>query len=157
MSREPLCYTAMAWRETADLIVVGAGAVGGWAAWFAATSSARRVVVLEREARARVAMQRKAGLTVRVVDAATACRLNPTLARRGHRGGSYCATDGAIDPPRNVRAYSLAMQRAGVDLRARTPFLGLRSVASSSRAARRCARWGSWSALASSRGVRAIR
>jgi sarcosine oxidase subunit beta len=183
----------MARRETADLVVVGAGTVGGWAAWFAARSGARRVVVLERElagqgassraagivraqggmpatvalgrfsidfyrrqqsllgtdsgfrelgylilsvtaqdardATTRVAMQRKAGLAVRIVDAARASRLNPTLARRGHRGGSYCATDGAIDPPRNVRAYSLAMLQAGVALRERTPFLGLRTAA----------------------------
>ena len=181
-------------RETADLVVVGAGTVGGWAAWFAATSGARRVVVLERdlvgqgassraagivraqggtpatvalgqfsiafyqgqqdrlgtdsgfrelgylilsmtrkdeeEAAQRVAMQRAAGLDVRVVDAAEACRLNPTLAPIGHRGGSYCPSDGAIDPPRNVRAYSLAMRRAGVRLCERTAFLGLRTVAS---------------------------
>ena len=84
----------------------------------------------ERAAAERVAMQRAAGLDVRVVDAAQACRLNPTLSRLGHRGGSYCATDGAIDPPRNVRAYSLAMQQAGVRLRERTAFLGLRTVAS---------------------------
>ena len=184
----------MAKREAADLVVVGAGTVGGWASWFAARSGARRVIVLEqslagqgassraagvvraqggtpatvalgrfsidfykkqhsllgadsgfrelgyvilsvtrrdeREAAERVAMQRAAGLDVRVVDAAEACRLNPTLAPVGHRGGSYCATDGAIDPPRNVCAYSLAMQRAGVRLRERTSFLGLRTVAS---------------------------
>ncbi len=184
----------MAKREAADLVVVGAGTVGGWASWFAARRGARRVIVLEqdlagqgassraagvvraqggtpatvalgrfsidfykkqrslrgadsgfrelgylilsvtrrdeREAAKRVAMQRAAGLDVRVVDAAEACRLNPTLAPARHRGGSYCATDGAIDPPRNVRAYSLAMQRAGVRLRERTSFLGLRTVAS---------------------------
>ena len=183
----------MAKRQTADLVVVGAGTVGGWASWFAATGGAGRVVVLERdlagqgassraagvvraqggtpatvalgrfsidfygsqpdllgtdsgfrrlgylilavserderEGKERVAMQRAAGLDVRWVDAAKAVRLNPTLAPHGHRGGSYCATDGAIDPPRNVRAYSLAMQRAGVDLRERTAFLGLRTVA----------------------------
>ncbi len=177
-------------NEAADLVVVGAGTVGGWASWFAATSGARRVVVLEadragqgassraagivraqgglpatvalgrfsiafyrrqqalfgtdsgfrelgylilsvtdadvREARERVAMQRRAGLDVRIVGARDAHRLNPTLATRGHRGGSYCATDGAIDPPRNVRAYALAMQRAGVVLREHTAFLGLR-------------------------------
>ncbi len=181
----------MAKRDAADLVVVGAGTVGGWASWFAATAGARRVVVLEqdlvgqgassraagvvraqggtpttvtlgrfsidfyrsqaerlgtdsgfrelgylilaisardeREGRERVAMQRAAGLDVRWVDAAEACRLNPTLTPEGHRGGSYCATDGAIDPPRNVRAYSLAMQQAGVDLRERTAFLGLRT------------------------------
>jgi sarcosine oxidase subunit beta len=179
-------------RETADLVVVGAGTIGGWASWFAATSGARRVVVLERDlagqgassraggvvraqggtpatvalggysidfyrgqadllgidsgfrehgylilavtrrderaGAARLQMQREAGLDVRWVDAEEACRLNPTLATEGHRGGSYCATDGSIDPPRNVAAYLLAMQRAGVALRERTPFLGLRSA-----------------------------
>src|SRR6185369_7845675 len=49
-----------------------------------------------------------------------------TLASSGHRGGSYLETDGHIDPPRNVRAYSLAMQQAGVVLRERTAFSGLR-------------------------------
>ena len=39
----------MAKTERADLVVVGAGMVGGWAAWFAATSGAERVVVLERD------------------------------------------------------------------------------------------------------------
>lgn len=179
-------------RETADLVVVGAGTVGGWASWFAASGGAGRVVVLERdlagqgassraagmvraqggtpatvalgrwsidfynaqpsllgtdsgfrelgylilattarderEGHARVAMQRAEGLDVRWVDAAGARRLNPTLAGDGHRGGSYLGTDGAIDPPRNVRAYSLAMQRAGVDLRERTAFVGLRTA-----------------------------
>jgi sarcosine oxidase, subunit beta len=33
-----------------------------------------------------------------------------------------------VDPPRNVRAYSIAMQRAGVELRERTPFLGVRTA-----------------------------
>ena len=37
------------------------------------------------------------------------------------------ATDGCIDPPRNVRAYSLAMQRARIDVRERTSFAGLRT------------------------------
>jgi sarcosine oxidase subunit beta len=183
----------MAKRETADLVVVGAGMVGGWASWFAATDGADSVIVLEkglagqgassraagmvraqggtpttvalgtfsidfynrqrdligtdsgfrelgymilattardeREGADRVAMQREAGLDARWVDSAEACRLNPTLAAEGHRGGSYCATDGSIDPPRNVRAYSLAMQRAGVQLRERTPFMGLRTAA----------------------------
>ncbi len=183
----------MAKSQGADLVVVGAGMVGGWASWFAATGGAERVVVLEkdlagqgassraagvvraqggtpatvalgrfsidfyrsqqarlgtdsgfrelgylilavtqrdvRDGTARVEMQRAAGLDVRWVDAEEACALNPTLASDGHRGGSFCATDGAIDPPRNVRAYSLAMQQAGVQLRERTPFLGLRTAA----------------------------
>ncbi len=34
--------------RTADVVIVGAGTVGGWAAYFARTSGAERVVVLER-------------------------------------------------------------------------------------------------------------
>ncbi len=176
--------------DTADLVIVGAGTVGGWASYFAATSGAGRVVVLEKEvagfgasSRAagvvraqggtpqtvalgkwsidfynrqgdeldadsgfrelgylilavtraderagieRVAMQREAGLDVRWLSAEEAREMNPTLAVDAFRGASHSPNDGCIDPPRNVRAYSLAMQRAGVELRERTPFLGLR-------------------------------
>jgi sarcosine oxidase subunit beta len=84
----------------------------------------------ERAGRERVAMQRDAGLDVRWVNAEEAVALNPTLALDGHRGGSYAATDGCIDPPRNVRAYSLAMQRAKVDVRERTSFTGVRTTKS---------------------------
>jgi sarcosine oxidase subunit beta len=183
----------MAKRERADLVVVGAGTIGGWASYFAASSGAERVVVLEHDVagagassraagvvraqggmpetvalgrwsidfyrgqhaelgtdsgfrehgylilaitkrdvedgQKRVAMQQEAGLRdVRWVGADEACRLNPTLSAEGHRGGSYAGTDGCIDPSRNVRAYSLAMQQAGVELRERTPFLGLRTA-----------------------------
>ena len=177
-------------RDSADLVVVGAGTIGGWASTFAADAGLGRVIVLEagiagggassraagivraqggtptavalgrwtiefyrgqqarygtdsgfrelgylilavtardeREGRARVAMQRQAGLDVTWLDADEARRVNPTLAPDGYRGGSYATTDGAIDPPRNVQAYSLAMQRAGVELRERTAFQGLR-------------------------------
>ncbi|HEY7827182.1 MAG TPA: FAD-binding oxidoreductase [Candidatus Limnocylindrales bacterium] len=179
----------MAARETADLVVVGAGTIGGWASTFAAEAGLARVVVLEqgiagggassraagivraqggtpttvalgrwsidfyrsqqarygtdsgfrelgylilavsaqdeREGRVRVAMQRAAGLEVSWLGPDEARAVNPTLAPDGHRGGSYAPTDGAIDPPRNVRAYSLAMQQAGVGLRERTAFEGL--------------------------------
>jgi sarcosine oxidase, subunit beta len=179
-------------RDVADLVIVGAGTIGGWASWFARRSGAKRVVVLERDlvgqgassraagvvraqggtpqtvalgrwsidfyrgqrellgtdsgfrelgylilavtraderaGRERVAMQRDAGLDVRWVSAEEAVELNPTLALDGHRGGSYAPTDGCIDPPRNVRAYSLAMQRAKVDVRERTAFTGLRTT-----------------------------
>jgi sarcosine oxidase, subunit beta len=83
----------------------------------------------EREGRERVAMQQAVGLDARWVTASEAVDLNPTLARNGFRGASYVATDGCIDPPRNVRAYSLAMQHARVDLRERTDFTGLRCSA----------------------------
>jgi sarcosine oxidase subunit beta len=175
--------------DRADLVIIGAGTVGGWASYFANRDGVGRVVVLEqalagqgassraagivraqggtpttvalgrwsidfyrrqqaelgtdsgfrelgymilavtdedeREGRARVAMQRSEGLDVRWVSATEAAVLNPTLASDGHRGGSYVETDGCIDPPRNVRAYSLAMQQAGVVLRERTAFTGL--------------------------------
>jgi sarcosine oxidase subunit beta len=80
----------------------------------------------ERAGRERVAMQQAGGLDVRWLSADEAVHVVPTLARDGHRGGSFRAADGAIDPPRNVRAYSLAMQAAGVELRERTGFQGLR-------------------------------
>ncbi|HEY3164050.1 MAG TPA: FAD-binding oxidoreductase [Candidatus Limnocylindrales bacterium] len=186
----------MASIERADLVVVGAGTVGGWASWFAARAGVGRVVVLEQglagqgassraagivraqggtpttvalgrwsidfyrrlaaeigtdsgfrelgylilavtdgdeqAGRERVAMQQAAGLSVRWLSANEAAALNPTLSPDGHRGGSYLETDGHIDPPRNVRAYSLAMQQAGVELRERTAFTGLRTTATGS-------------------------
>ena len=82
----------------------------------------------EEAGRARVAMQQSAGLAVRWVSAAQAAEHGRTLSADGHRGGSFLDSDGHIDPPRNVRAYSLAMQAAGVHLRERTAFRGLRTV-----------------------------
>jgi sarcosine oxidase subunit beta len=41
-------------------------------------------------------------------------------------GASYLAGDGCIDPPRNVMAYRLAMQAAGVELREGVRVTGLR-------------------------------
>lgn len=169
--------------DRADLVVVGAGTIGGWASVFARAEGIGRVVVVERGlagmgassraagivraqggtpatvalgrwtidfyrgqqaiygadsgfrelgylilavteddergGRERVAMQRANGLDVEWLDATAAATTAVTLSPEGHRGGSYIATDGAIDPPRNVRAYSLAMQAAGVELRCR--------------------------------------
>jgi sarcosine oxidase subunit beta len=179
----------MTTTEHADLVVVGAGTVGGWASHFAKGEGLGRVVVLEkglagqgassraagivraqggtpatvalgrwsidfyngqaasigtdsgfrelgylilavteddeRAGRERVEMQRRQGLDVRWLSASEAGALIPTLAAEGHRGGSFIETDGCIDPPRNVRAYSLAMQASGVELRERTAFTGL--------------------------------
>lgn len=181
----------MARRRSADLVVVGAGTIGGWASVFARELGAEDVVVVERDvagfgassraggvvrqqggtpdtvrlgafsvdfyrsqperygtdsgfrelgyvilartaaeeraAHERVAMQREAGLDVRWCDADEIRSLNPTLAGRGFRGGTYVDDDGAIDPPRNVRAYTLAMRDAEVELRERTAFRGLRT------------------------------
>jgi sarcosine oxidase subunit beta len=177
--------------DRADLVVVGAGTIGGWASVFAAAAGIGRVIVLERglagmgassraagivraqggtpatvalgrssidfyesqaatygtdsgfrrlgylllaitedderAGRERVEMQRVQGLDVDWLDAAAAKARAVTLAPEGHRGGSFRTGDGAIDPPRNVRAYSLAMQATGVELRERTAFTGLRT------------------------------
>jgi sarcosine oxidase subunit beta len=178
--------------DRADLVVIGAGTIGGWASVFARADGVGRVLVVERglagmgassraagivraqggtpatvalgrwtidfynrqqaaygtdsgfhelgylilavtedderAGRERVAMQRAEGLDVEWLDAAQAAAKAVTLAAEGHRGGSYVATDGAIDPPRNVRAYSLAMQGAGVELREGTTFTGLQTA-----------------------------
>lgn len=177
--------------DRADLVVIGAGTIGGWASVFARSAGLERVVVLERgtagsgassraagivraqggtpatvalgrwsidfyngqqaiygtdsgfrelgyiilavtkederAGRERVAMQRAEGLDVDWLTAAEASAVAGTLAPSGHRGGSYIATDGAIDPPRNVLAYSLAMRSSGVILRERTTFTALRT------------------------------
>jgi glycine/D-amino acid oxidase-like deaminating enzyme len=180
-------------RETADVVIVGAGTVGGWASVLAREAGAKRVVVIEREtagsgassraagmvraqggtpdtvrlgawsidfyrrqrerydtdsgfvgrgyvilavsaaderaAHERIAMQRETGLEARWVDADEVRSLIPAMADTGYRGGSYVATDGWVDPPRNVRAYGLAMQRRGVELREGVRFEGLRTHA----------------------------
>src|SRR5205809_4395795 len=180
-------------RERADLVIVGAGTIGGWASVFAREAGLANVVVLEREqagagasgraagmvraqggtpdtvrlgswaiafyrgqrdryetdsgfmqrgyvilattargeraARDRIAMQRAVGLDARWVDLEEIRRLIPAIASDGYRGGSYVSTDGWVDPPRNVRAYSLAMQRAGVEIREGVAFRGLRTRA----------------------------
>src|SRR5213593_4268886 len=179
--------------ERADLVIVGAGTVGGWASVFAREAGLGRVVVVERErvgsgassraagmvraqggtpdtvrlgswsidfyrgqadrfgtdsgfvprgyvilattaaqeraARERVAMQRAVGIDARWVSVEEIRALIPAMAGDGYRGGSYVATDGWVDPSRNVRAYSLAMQRLDVDLREGVAFLGLRTRA----------------------------
>ncbi len=186
--------------DQADLVIVGAGTIGGWASVFARADGIGRVVVLERglvgmgassraagivraqggtsatvalgrwsidfyrgqaaaygtdsgfrelgylilavtedderAGRERVAMQQAQGLPVTWLEPADAAATAVTLSAHGHRGGSYIASDGAIDPPRNVRAYSLAMQAAGVELRERTAFRGLRTTSTSDGASR---------------------
>jgi sarcosine oxidase subunit beta len=184
--------------DRADLVVVGAGTIGGWASVFAAEAGVGRVVAVERGlagmgassraagivraqggtpatvalgrwsidfyrgqsaaygtdsgfreqgylilavteederiGRDRVAMQRGAGLDdVRWLGPAEAAATVGTLAADGHRGGSFRDGDGFIDPPRNVRAYSLAMQATGAELRERTAFTGLRTTGDGSR------------------------
>ena len=177
--------------DRADLVVVGAGTVGGWASYVARSQGAGRVVVIERGragmgassraagivraqggnpttvalgrwsidfyraqqarlgtdsgfrelgylifaetaeevriGRERVTMQRSSGVDARWLEPGEAVEHNSQLARGSFMGASYLSTDGCIDPPRNVLAYSLAMQKAGVELREHTTFLGLRT------------------------------
>ncbi len=80
-----------------------------------------------RVGRERVAMQKAAGIDAHWLEPDAALELNHELARGSFVGASYLATDGCIDPPRNVLAYSLAMQQAGVELREHTTFVGLRT------------------------------
>jgi sarcosine oxidase subunit beta len=76
--------------------------------------------------RARVAMQRELGLDVFWLEGDDVASANPTMAASCCLGGSYAAGDGYLDPPRNVLAYAVALARAGVSLRERTEFCGLR-------------------------------
>ena len=52
-------------------------------------------------------------------------RLNPTLAPGLTRGGTFCADDGYLTPPRNVTAYAVALAVSGVAVAERTSFTGL--------------------------------
>jgi sarcosine oxidase, subunit beta len=79
-------------------------------------------------ARARFAMQRAAGLDVKWLDSAAADRLNPTMAPGRTLGGTYFAEDGYVHPPRNVAAYTVALARAGVEIRERTRFTGVKTT-----------------------------
>ena len=177
----------MSW---ADVVIVGAGTVGGWAAVMAREDGAGRVVVLDaglagrgasvraagmvrtqggtptavdlgrfsaefyrdqqhrygidsdfrelgylilatsedeaRAARERVAMQRDRGVDARWVSPSEAARLMPLLDSHRVFGATYCAQDGAIDPPRNVGAYLVAMRAQGAELYERAAVTGLR-------------------------------
>jgi sarcosine oxidase, subunit beta len=177
-------------------VLVGGGTIGGWASYFARTSGADRVIVIdqgrigdgassraagmvraqggtpttvtlgrwsidfyrrqqellstdsgfrelgylilagteeeERAGRERVAMQRATGLDVRWVDPTEAARLDPCLAPSSVRGASYAPNDGCIDPVRNVRAYSMAMQSVGVDVREACGLSGIECASAAS-------------------------
>jgi sarcosine oxidase, subunit beta len=177
-------------RDSADVVVVGGGTVGGWCAAFLALAGAGRVVLVEQsllgrgassraagmvraqggtpiavqlgmwsidfyrrqhdefgidsgfveqgyfmpsfteveksEAEGRIDMQRSVGLDVEWIGPDEAQRRNPLLAKGICLGGSYASGDGYIDPPRNVLAYALVLQRVGVTVRERVGFRGLR-------------------------------
>jgi sarcosine oxidase subunit beta len=73
-------------------------------------------------ARHRMAMQAGLGLAVRWLEPAELDELNPTLAPGLTLGGTYCADDGYLSPPRNVTAYAVALAASGVDVRERVSF-----------------------------------
>jgi sarcosine oxidase subunit beta len=76
-------------------------------------------------ARARMAMQAGLGVPVRWLDPADVDALNPTLAPGLTLGGTFCADDGYITPPRNVTAYAVALALSGVEVREHVTFRGL--------------------------------
>jgi sarcosine oxidase, subunit beta len=76
-------------------------------------------------ARERMAMQNALGLAVRWLEPDEVDRLNPTLAPGLTLGGTFCAEDGYLTPPRNVTAYAVALAVSGVAVREHTAFTGL--------------------------------
>ena len=73
----------------------------------------------------RMAMQAALGVPVRWLDPDEVDKLNPTLAPRQTLGGTFCAQDGYITPPRNVAAYTVALLRSGVEIAEHVAFRGL--------------------------------
>ncbi len=73
----------------------------------------------------RMAMQNARGLPVRWLEPGQLDALNPTLAPGRTLGGTYCADDGYLHPPRNVLAYAVALARVGVEVRERAECVGL--------------------------------
>ena len=78
-------------------------------------------------ARDRMAMQSALGVPVRWLDPDQVDAVNPTLAPGQTLGGTFCAQDGYITPPRNVTAYTVALNRSGVEVAEHVSFLGLAS------------------------------
>jgi sarcosine oxidase subunit beta len=76
-------------------------------------------------ARERMAMQSGLGVPVRWLEPDEVDALNPTLAPGLTLGGTFCAEDGYINPPRNVAAYTVALLRGGVEVLEHVAFRGL--------------------------------
>jgi len=76
-------------------------------------------------ARERMAMQAALGVPVRWLDPDEVDKTNPTLAPGQTLGGTFCAQDGYITPPRNVAAYTVALLRSGVEVAEHVAFSGL--------------------------------
>ena len=76
-------------------------------------------------ARARMAMQNELGLQVRWLEPDEVDAANPAMAPGVTLGGTFCAEDGYLSPPRNVLAYTVALATSGVEIRERTACTGL--------------------------------
>jgi sarcosine oxidase subunit beta len=72
-----------------------------------------------------MAMQAGLGVPVRWLDPDEVDQVNPTLAPGQTLGGTFCAQDGYITPPRNVAAYTVALLRSGVEVAEHVEFRGL--------------------------------
>ncbi len=79
-------------------------------------------------ARERMTMQNALGLTVRWLEPGQLDALNPTLAPGRTLGGTYCADDGYLTPPRNVTAYAVALAASGVQVREHVACTGLQTA-----------------------------
>ena len=101
-------------------------------------------------AHARMEMQAALGVPVRWLDPGEVDAANPTLAPGQTLGGTFCAQDGFISPPRNVAAYTVALIRSGVEVRERVAFRGLTAGAPAQRAMAAA----SWSRRARDRSTR---
>ena len=76
--------------------------------------------------RAAHALQQAEGLhEARLVDAAEAARINPSLRMDGVLGGAFCPSDGFLRPLEILRGYLEAAQRQGAVLRCGTEVTGL--------------------------------
>jgi sarcosine oxidase, subunit beta len=73
----------------------------------------------------RMAMQNALGLDVRWLEPGEFDRMNPAMAPGLTLGGTYCAEDGYLHPPRNVMAYAHALAISGVRVLEHTTFTGL--------------------------------
>jgi sarcosine oxidase, subunit beta len=78
----------------------------------------------------RMAMQNSLGLDVRWLEPDEFDRMNPAMAPGLTLGGTYCAEDGYLHPPRNVMAYAHALAISGVRVLEHTTFTGLDVTAS---------------------------
>jgi sarcosine oxidase, subunit beta len=77
----------------------------------------------------RLAMQNALGLAARWLEPDEVDRLNPTMAPGLTLGGTFCAEDGYLNPPRNVIAYAVALAVSGVLVCEHTAFTGLATSA----------------------------